>query len=83
METEPRSTDPAPRKIHHLLPSDQERKIPPRLRERRDALELKIADLQTEKDKLGDDLYYAKLEPLMVELAKLYREIQTEPRHAH
>jgi hypothetical protein len=67
----------------HLLPSDNERKIPPGLRERRDALELKIAALQADKEKLDNDLYYTKLEPLMVELAKLYREIQTEPGHGH
>jgi hypothetical protein len=59
----------------HLVPSDRERQIPPETRRRRDQLELSIAALRDEKDKLGDDAYYGRLESLMVELARMYREL--------
>ncbi len=57
----------------HLIPSDREREIPPELRRRRDQLELSIAALRNQKTKLGEDEYYARLEKLVVELARLYR----------
>jgi len=59
----------------HLVPSDRERQIPPETRRRRDQLELSIAALRDEKDKLSDDAYYGRLESLMVELARMYREL--------
>jgi hypothetical protein len=58
----------------HLIKSDHERQMPAELRRRRDQLELSIAALRDQKDKLGEVLYYAKLESLMVELARLYRD---------
>jgi hypothetical protein len=59
----------------HLIPSDRERNLPAETRRKRDQLELSIAALRDEKDKLAADAYYDRLEPLMVELAKLYRTI--------
>ena len=59
----------------HLIPSDREREIPVRIRQRRDQLELSIAALRDQKEKLKDDEYYARLEKLMVELARLYRDV--------
>ena len=56
-----------------LIPSDHERKLPAEIRQKRDQLELSIAALRDEKEKLAADAYYERLEPLMVELAKLYR----------
>jgi hypothetical protein len=56
----------------HLIPSDRERSIPPEVRRDRDRLELAIAGLRDQKGKLAEDDYYARLEPLMVELARLY-----------
>jgi hypothetical protein len=56
----------------HLIASDREQRMPPELRGRRDALELKIATLRAEKPLMADDDYYRALEPLMVELARLY-----------
>jgi hypothetical protein len=64
----------------HLLPSDRERNLPVEIRRRRDAIELQIAALRSEKEKLKPDEYYAKLEPLMVELARIYRELPARPR---
>ena len=59
----------------HLIPSDRERGIPAEIRQQRDQLELSIAALRDQKDKLGEEEYYVRLEKLMVELARLYREI--------
>jgi hypothetical protein len=56
----------------HLVPSDRERSIPPEVRRDRDRIELAIAGLRDQKGKLAEDDYYARLEPLMVELARLY-----------
>ncbi|SIO41343.1 hypothetical protein SAMN05444166_4500 [Singulisphaera sp. GP187] len=58
-----------------LIPSDRERKLPAEVRQKRDQLELSIAALRDEKEKLTPDAYYRRLEPLLVELAKLYRSI--------
>jgi hypothetical protein len=60
----------------HLIPSDRERQIPIEVRQRRNELELAIAALRDEKNKLGADEYYKRLEPLMIELARLYRNLQ-------
>ena len=61
----------------HLIPSDRERGMPVEMRQKRDELESSIAALRDKKDKLKDDEYYAQLEKLMVELARLYRELQS------
>jgi hypothetical protein len=58
----------------HLIPSDRERKIPAEVRRRRDGLELAVAALRDQKAKLGEDEYYRRLEPLMLELGRLYRQ---------
>jgi hypothetical protein len=60
----------------HLIPSDRERGMPAEMRQRRDDLESSIAALRDQKEKLKDDEYYARLEKLMIELARLYRESQ-------
>src|SRR5262249_14483763 len=66
----------------HLVPSDRERDIPIELRQRRDQLELSVAALRDQKAKLNEDEYYERLEKLMVELARLYREMQVNS-HEH
>ncbi|AGA24839.1 hypothetical protein [Singulisphaera acidiphila] len=60
-----------------LIPSDRERKLPAEIRQKRDQLERSIAALRDEKAKLAADTYYERLEPLMTELAKLYRAMPT------
>ncbi len=61
----------------HLIRSPQEQTMPPALRARRDELEQKIEALRESKEKdTSTDDYYAKLEPLMTELARLYAEIE-------
>lgn len=60
----------------HLIPSDRERSMPAALRGRRDRLEAEIASLRDRKEALGEDAYYDALEPLMIELARLYRSVE-------
>lgn len=60
----------------HLIQSARERSLPPDLRRRRDQLELSIAALRDQKEKLGEDEYYRRLEDMMVELARLYRDVE-------
>lgn len=59
----------------HLIASGRELQLPAELRHRRDELEVQIAALRGEKERLGDDEFYGRLEPLMVELARIYAQI--------
>jgi len=60
----------------HLIRSDREARMPADLRARRDALERAIEALRAEKGEgAAQDAYYKKLEPLLVELAKLYESL--------
>jgi len=56
----------------HLLPSSTESALPPEIRARRDALELSIASLRDNKTGLPEKEYYNRLEPLLLEIARLY-----------
>ena len=63
-----------------LIPSDRERAIPAEIRQKRNQLELALAALRDQKDKMSSEDYYARLEPLMVELARLYRDLPASSR---
>jgi hypothetical protein len=63
----------------HLLPSPAEREMPADARQRRNELELAISELRNEKEKLGPDAYYARLEKLMNELARVYQGLERAP----
>jgi hypothetical protein len=67
----------------HLIPSDRERQLPADVRRRRDQLELAIATLRDQKDKLADEEYYRRLEPMMVELARTYRALPAGKEAPH
>lgn len=56
----------------HLVPGEQERQLTADQRARRDALEREIAALREQKPTLAEDDYYARLEKLLVEFARLY-----------
>ena len=57
----------------HLVRSPPEQNLPPNIRQRRDELELAVTLIRDAKtDAASEDEYYAKLEPLLVELARLY-----------
>ncbi len=63
----------------HLVPSNREAGMPREVRQRRDELELQLAELRDRKPELGDDAYYSQLEPLLVELARLYASLDEAP----
>jgi len=51
--------------------------MPSEVRARRDELERAVAELRDAKtDKTDEDEHYAKLEPLLVELARLYAALE-------
>lgn len=60
----------------HLIPSDEERRFPAKLRPLRDELELAVIQLRELKDDLSEDDYFARLEPLLVRLAEVYEEAE-------
>lgn len=59
-----------------LLPSAGDRSMPAELRQRRDELELAVEELREEKTELDTDTYYARLEPIILELARLYESLE-------
>lgn len=61
-----------------LIPSENDHQLTPEIRTQRDELELQVAELRARKSQLPEDDYYRQLEPLLVELAKLYRQAETE-----
>ncbi|MEO8351340.1 MAG: hypothetical protein ABI680_06380 [Chthoniobacteraceae bacterium] len=63
----------------HLIPSPGERQLPPETRAKRDDLEIKLAQLREKKANLRPDEYYAQLEAIMLELARLYRSAAPAP----
>ncbi|AWM36562.1 hypothetical protein C1280_05665 [Gemmata obscuriglobus] len=63
----------------HLIPSVRERALPAEVRKRRDELELALAGLRDQKGRIGEDEYYARVEKLMVELARLYATASPVP----
>ena len=63
----------------HLVRSEQERKLSPETRARRDELELGIARLRESKSQLPEDDYYQQLEKLLLEVARLYDQNPGKP----
>jgi len=59
----------------HLLSSPTEAALPPELRGKRDQLELQVMDLRDNKAKQSEDEYFAKLEPLLREIAQIYEQV--------
>ncbi len=57
----------------HLILSASEQKLSPETRVQRNALELQLAEIRTQKSVLEEDEYYKKLEPLLLQLARLYQ----------
>ena len=55
-----------------LIPNEAERNLPAAIRHRRDEIELGIARLRDRKSSMPEAAYYAELEPLLQELARLY-----------
>jgi hypothetical protein len=59
----------------HLLPSPTEAALPPEVRANRDQLELQVVNLRDTRAKLSDDEYFAQLEPLLCEIARIYEQM--------
>lgn len=62
----------------HLVPNDADRRLSAEARARRDELELEIAKLRDEKEKLPEADYYNKLEALVLEIARIYEASEKE-----
>lgn len=56
----------------HLIRSEAERKLSPETRARRDTIEFSISKLRETKRALPEEVYYEKLEALLLDLARLY-----------
>lgn len=65
-----------------LIPSQDDLQLTPELRTQRDELELQVAGLRARKSQLAEEDYYRQLEPLLVELAKLYQKAEAKPAAA-
>jgi hypothetical protein len=59
-----------------LLRRGREAEMPAEVRRRRDELELAIESLRRRKAQLTADAYYSELEPLLVEMARLYESLE-------
>ncbi len=60
-----------------LIPNADDQELPAEIKKKRDELELEIAELRTRKAKLSEDEYYGRLEPLLIELARLYQKSES------
>lgn len=56
----------------HLVRSAREESLPADVRQRRDDLERELAQRRQQKSQLAEDDYLKRIEPLLIELAKLY-----------
>jgi hypothetical protein len=56
----------------HLVRSEAEQKLSPDVRARRNELELSVSKLRELKRALPEEIYYEKLEALLLDLARLY-----------
>lgn len=57
----------------HLLRSPAEARLSPEIRARRDALERDLATLRESRPSPPDEAWYALVEPILLDLARLYR----------
>ena len=58
----------------HLIPSEEEAKMPLEVRTKRNELERELNQLKLKKDSIPEDEYYEKLETIFQKLAELYKE---------
>lgn len=60
-----------------LLRRGREADMPVEVRRRRDELELAVERLRRRKGQFSPEEYYAQLEPLLIEMARLYESLET------
>lgn len=58
-----------------LVKNAFERRLTAEQRERRDQLERQVRELRRQRDELEEADYYERLEPLLIELGQLYRQV--------
>jgi hypothetical protein len=58
----------------HFLPNEEEAKLSPAIRKRRNELELELERARTRKQQLTEDEYLNLIEPILTELSRLYRD---------
>lgn len=61
-----------------LVPNAVERQLSPAQRLERDDLERQVKALVREREELGDDVFYDRVEPLLLAIARLYEAVGTE-----
>jgi hypothetical protein len=64
----------------HLVRNEQEKKLTDEVRRRRDEIELAISKLRESKATAKEEEYYQQLEPLLLEMARLYESNNSENR---
>jgi hypothetical protein len=62
----------------HLIRNDQEKKLAAEVRLRRDEIELAVSKLREAKATMKEDEYYKQLEPLLMEMARLYESTNSD-----
>ncbi len=69
----------------HFLPNEEEARLSPAVRKRRNELELQLERARARKEILTEDEYLAVIEPIITELSRLYRDAaknSSEPNKA-
>jgi len=66
----------------HFVPNEAEARLSPALRKKRNDLELDLEKFRAHKAKLSEDAYLQEIEPLLLELARLYRDAENAPKEA-
>ncbi len=66
-----------------FIPNEAEAKLSPEVRKRRNDLEVSLEELRGRKSQMSDDEYLKQIEPILLDLSKLYRDagaISTKPQ---
>jgi hypothetical protein len=71
--------DGARARLVTLIPPPPERALPEPLRRRRDQLEGEVLSLREKRAKLSDSAYYARLERILYEIARIYQRADRHP----
>ena len=58
----------------HFIYSEEEAKLSPAIRKRRNDLELELEKVRARKQQLKEDEYLKEIEPILLELSRLYRD---------
>ncbi len=60
----------------HLVRSEFEKKLSPELRAERDRLEMSLNRHRDRKQRMKEDLYYAQLEKILVQIGRIYQQAE-------